>query len=521
LLTAVCELAADFHRQFRLRELQQRSLRWADLEQFSTQVHARLNLPLVAGTIANEGRRLIGCDRLMVVVRLRQVRVEAVSGVEAFDRRGNLVRRAESLTHAAGQNPEPFWYHAGDPVPPALEGPLADFLRESQARRLALVPLVRENDLPHSATEPVPDNPEPDKQSPCGMLILEWMSAGAIDTETRARLSSLTRQAALAVGNIVEHRSLPLFGIVNSLAEARWLARARHWPRMLWGGLAVAGVVAALLLIPADFEVAGRGELQPRIRQHVFAPVDGTVGQLHATHGQQVSAGETLLVLQNPDLDLEETRVLGEIQTTRKKLAAVQAARLESTPETREARDRYNRLTAEEEELREQARSLEQQHAILQQQRAGLNVRSPIAGQIVTWEVTQLLESRPVQRGQRLLSVADLDGPWTLEIEVPDHDVGHLLAAREQLGPDLPVSFVVISDPQTVHTGTVESVSLDSRIDEQQQASAHVRVAIDGSQIPLLRPGTTVIPRISCGRRSLGYVWFHRLIDLIRTRVLF
>ena len=54
-------------------------------------------------------------------------------------------------------------------------------------------------------------------------------------------------------------------------------------------------------------------------------------------------------------------------------------------------------------------------------------MRSPLTGAVVTWNVRQLLEARPVQKGQALMQVADLTGPWVLEIEVPDDRIGHVL----------------------------------------------------------------------------------------------
>ena len=51
--------------------------------------------------------------------------------------------------------------------------------------------------------------------------------------------------------------------------------------------------------------------------------------------------------------------------------------------------------TADEEEVKQQLTSLQEQLALLDQQQAELTVRSPIAGQVLTWDVTQLLAARP------------------------------------------------------------------------------------------------------------------------------
>ena len=68
-------------------------------------------------------------------------------------------------------------------------------------------------------------------------------------------------------------------------------------------------------------------------------------------------------------------------------------------------------LAAEQEELRQLLASQQEQLAILRGQREKLTLRSPIDGEVLTWDLEQTLSDRPVQRGQLLLSVGDLDGP--------------------------------------------------------------------------------------------------------------
>jgi hypothetical protein len=48
-----------------------------------------------------------------------------------------------------------------------------------------------------------------------------------------------------------------------------------------------------------------------------------------------------------------------------------------------------------------------------------------------------------------------------------------------------------------------------------------VRVAIDKTQLPDLRPGASVTARIDCGTRPIGYVWFHDVWEFVQTQVLF
>jgi len=48
-----------------------------------------------------------------------------------------------------------------------------------------------------------------------------------------------------------------------------------------------------------------------------------------------------------------------------------------------------------------------------------------------------------------------------------------------------------------------------------------LRVAIDKSDLPELRPGTGVTAKVHCGRKAIGYVWLHDLIAWIYSNILF
>ena len=44
---------------------------------------------------------------------------------------------------------------------------------------------------------------------------------------------------------------------------------------------------------------------------------------------------------------------------------------------------------------------------------------SPIDGEVVTWQVYELLIFRTVQQGQILMSVVDPNGDWEVEVQMP------------------------------------------------------------------------------------------------------
>ncbi|MGW8258320.1 MAG: GAF domain-containing protein, partial [Thermoguttaceae bacterium] len=86
-LMQMCELATDFLKSHQLRHFSDRQMLWTQLEDFARVVHASLDPRGTAYTIANEGRRLIECDRLSVAIRRgKRCKIEAVSGQDVFDK---------------------------------------------------------------------------------------------------------------------------------------------------------------------------------------------------------------------------------------------------------------------------------------------------------------------------------------------------------------------------------------------------------------------------------------------------
>ena len=530
-LATLSELAGDFQRNRQLRQLRDREIMWGRFERFVEQIHGSLNVRTTAYTIANDGRPLIGCDRLSVgVFRGRKCRLLAASGVDQFDRRATSVQLMERLAAVVATIDEPLW--ADDtraPGPPQIETPLEAVMDETHARALAIL-LLR-------AT--VPRNPDAESDRPgkpvetgklLGALIVERFDNGTFDAPLRERIEAVARQSAIAIANAQSHENVPFIPLLESLGRVRWFAQARQLPKTIAALVVLAVIAAALVLIPTDFDITAHGQLQPEQRREVFARSDGIVvgDELKVAHGDVVKQDALLGMLRKPQLDFESSRIEGELRTAQAKWAALQNARLAGGHGNANGNEKVDQLAAQEEEIKAQLTSLQNQQKILSAQRSDLELRSPLAGTVLTWNVRELLAARPVTRGQVLLTVADLSGPWVLEIKVPDDRIGHVLAAEEEQkskddDSQLKVSFIVATEPGTTHSGHVERIALATETDKTSGATVLVTANFDRSSIPAdeLRPGATVVAKIHCGRRSLGYVWLHELWETIQSKVLF
>jgi hypothetical protein len=153
-------------------------------------------------------------------------------------------------------------------------------------------------------------------------------------------------------------------------------------------------------------------------------------------------------------------------------------------------------------------------------QRQALEVRSPTDGQVLTWDIERLLAARPVQRGDRLLTVADLAGPWELELRIDDDQAGHVLAAGSLQPEPLRVSFHVATEPGVRYAGRLRAIGTATEVDDAGRPTVWATVALDDAPAQP-QPGATVVAKIHCGRRAIGYVWLRPLFETVQGRLFF
>lgn len=519
----MAEIASEFYSQRSLRRVEDRAERWQTYEDFTSSLHGSLDGNRVSYAIASDGRRMIDCDRLSVArVHGRRAQILAVSGVDSVNRRSNVIRSAERLAVVVSATGEPIWLQGGaENLPPKLQDAVDDYLAESAPRVLGVVPVfsrssvVAQNDATGQAAA------HPSNERPIGTLIVECYDAIRDVELLENRTAVVARHAGLALQNVDEYESLPLLGVLRAMRTARRAVFGERISRTVLVLLFLIAAICALVFVPADFEVAGRGELQPELRRDIFAAIDGVVDEPPKSHGKNFAKGDRLLKLRNVDLEFEYARVAGEILSKQEARNSLLGKRLSLDMSAADAIETRNELTAQEQELNAQLKSLEELKSILDKQRALLEIKSPIAGQVLTWDVEDLLLDRPVKRGQLMMKVADLKGAWVLEIHVPDRDIGHVFDAHAESDEPLRVDFVLATNPNITYEGRIQDIAMTTTVGSDGEATVLVTVELDEDEVEELRPGASVIPRIDCGRRSIGYVWFHGVFDWVKTRVLF
>lgn len=641
-LMQMCELAGDFLKSHQLRHFSDRQTLWTQLEDFTRTVHASLDPREAAYTIANEGRRLVECDRVSVAIRKgKKCYIEAVSGQDLFDKRSNMIRLLGRLASAVVASGDPVWY-TGDTrdLPPQVEEALQEYVDEAHSKTVAVLPLRR-------APGPEEDDPKKrvEREAPIGALIVEQIEDSRVTQSLTHRADVVCQHSSTALANALEHQNLFLMPVWRALGKTRWIVEARTLPKTL---SIIGGVVLVLLVLglwPANFTLESKGTLEPVVRRNVYANIDGIVNVIPEgiDDGAAVKEGQLLLQLRNTQVEATLTEVLGKKLATNAQLLNLERDAAEGKfvkPEER------RRLLGQQAEVKASLVSLEAQWTIYKKKQADLEVRSPIDGVIDKWNMRTELRTRPVHEGDTLMRVLDPAGPWRLELHMPENRMGHISdyqrglceksrerlrellleetrrkmvegASEEQVAkavdaelagvpdeklrektvalvdnrlrsglqpilngvtdealrakldavlqaksydealaklkealpeasdadvkarlealatscdaPDdrLDVTYILATEPSITHKGKVQEIHRSAEVRGDEGNTVLIKIELDQAEMKQLRdekklrPGATVTAKIYCGKRPLGYVLLHDVIEFIQSRVLF
>ncbi len=516
-LVQMADLASEFLKSRQLRQLGDSKTLWENLERFISQVHQGLNVHRTAYTIVNESRRLIRCDRVsLTLFRGRGQEVMAVSGLDTLDRRAEEVQRLGRLATAVVEGKRPLWFAgADDDVPPQIDEPLQHYVDQSHATMVAVVPLHRP---PEESPGRDPDSTAESSDDVIGALIVEQMGDFAVPEGQVERVELVAQHSASALANALDHENLFLMPLWRTLGKAKWVTQARNLPKVVLGALAMVSVVVAMVLVPADFELAARGKLQPARRHEIYSHLDGVIEDVFVTHEQFVQPGDPLVQMKNNELEVQIADLVGRKRTTQERLRAIQRAQLD---DRRLGAAEQNRLGGELLELKQVAESIDRELILFRQKQDKLVVRAETPGQVVTWGVNELLLRRPVQTGRALMTIVEPDGEWELELRMPEKRMGHVSRAAQDSPEGLDVTFVLSSHPGLEFQGRVTDIHRTAEVLGEEGNSVLIRVAIDKGRLPELRSDTTVTAKVHCGRRCIGYVVFHELLETVQTKVLF
>jgi len=460
---AVAQIVGARVSQYLLSQYEQRLQGQSQLLSIMTRLQDSDSVQQAANIMAQDAAPILHSGRTSVLTRIdNRFELQAITGVTGPKAAAEIVQALQVA--ASDPNASQAWMRLDScdgPTSPEVRNAFS-VLQRGGTQQLRVIPL----------TDDV-------------VMIIENFADSQLPDD------STVQQLATAAGPVF-HRHMD----EQRSWWTRWLTTRRQ--RWLVG---VVLFVSFLTFVPTDFEVEVPGRILAANQQHIFAPENGTIDEVHFENESAVIAGQTLLKMSNPDLELELRRIQGDIDTTTAKLAAARASRLTSADA---------RFSGDEQQLQKELENLTQQHQLVQQQAAALLVQSPLSGTAFRRDPQQELLARPVQRGQRLLDIVPDNAEWQLDLAIPARLLNYVTEYRRQSDKPARVRYLLRSAPQQDWTTQLSNVENAVQI---QDSELVCRATAKLAQLPEtdLRPGTSVLARIHCGRRSIGFVWFREV----------
>ena len=488
---------------------------WDRFDQTTARLHGSLDPQLVAMTAVNEGRRLLNCDRLSLVVkRGGRTEVIAVSGQERVNRASNLVRSLADLAALAIESNRPLGTADGTPgMPAAIEKAVLDHLQMGGARLVQVIPLrPPQAQLPSEAGSVI-------VPPAFAALVFEQFTEAWLSPLAAERLTRYASHVGGAIDNAQAHNRVFLLPLRRMVGRTASHLAGRTLVKLLIALAAISGAVAGALYVPAPYRVEGKGKLMPAVQSSVFAPWDGEVISVYVTGGERVEEGQPLAQLHNDELQSQLLTSQNRAAEKRQQLDALQAEIGEANRRTT-APDEIVRLRGRLAQTRIELEDALERGSSLERQIEQLTIRAPIAGTVASFQIERTLLNRPVRRGDVLLEVMDEEAGWRLEVAVPEQRLGHVLSAQAgRPNERLPAEFVLATNPEETCHGEVELIASRTNTTPDQGAVVNVLITVNVDEIKHRRIGAEAISKIDCGQKSLAYVLFGDAVEFVQRRI--
>src|SRR5262245_56318879 len=256
----MAELATRFIRNHMLRQMVGQQQLWVQLENFARQVHGSLNPTEVAYLVANEGRRLVECDRISVGVRhSSKTTVEAISGADVVEKRSNLVQLMRALFDKVLKWGEKLVYSGtqDDTLPPDVLKALDGYLAESNSKLLVVLPLKDEREGTDA------------KKPARNVMMMECFEPTVAPEQLLARLEVVARHATPALYNAVSHKRIPMRFLWMPLAKLQEGLGGKAKAIATLVGIALLIIIAVLVFVPYPLKMDATGQVLPEHRRWI------------------------------------------------------------------------------------------------------------------------------------------------------------------------------------------------------------------------------------------------------------
>ena len=542
--------ASQYHQFSNARAASGMEKTFTQVESFARLIHTTLNPTEVGYHVANEGRKLIECDRLCVGVRhaRKKVTVEAVSGADVVEKASTHVRRLRRLMEAVLQWGETLTFKgtkdAG--LPPDVSYTLDEYLNESQPKLLIV--------------QPIRDEREKDQTVPArSVLVMESFNPPDLIEPLVQRLDVVGKHAATALYNAAQMKRVPLKMLWWPIAKVQEGIGGKGRFYGISALVLLALLTVAMIFVQYPLRMDAKGQMLPVEIAKIYPPHVGVVKEVRARPGDRINPDYPAVMMFSDPLTGDLTKLLNEFNTAagREEAAAQSLATWRGSDQTKfEVQAQFNTSKAARESAQRQIEAMAKAYNLVPNRKGWYEARAPQfdvrlkrpAGQsqwtVLNDDRRESLSGRTMQPQDELLRVGNLEGAWQVELKIPQRNVGQINRAfanpklhKAEAGGRryLDVDVLLASMPDTRYLGRLyqdemaqEAVPNKNEHDENEPVvTAYVKLNLDDIPQDKWVPrgqfttGLEVRTRIRCGEHALGYSMFHGVWEWFYEKVVF
>lgn len=424
------------------------------------------------------------------------VKVKAISDVEHFDHRTNMVQKLASAMDECLDQEQPVLF-----PPPPDSGEGSDVLL-GQAIVHAHRELAAGNSKLQICSLPLRDvgSGEMDAAAIEGDGIVGVVTIESTTTPLDLHTIELLQAAMDLIGPMLkvrrsDDRALPARAVQSAKRAAAWVVGTKH---TVWKVVGVAAVLlfAFVCLYSTTYRPSAEATLEPRIKRIVSAPFDGVVKRLGdgIEPGKDVREGELIVELDTAELTLALKDAQGKVEQARTQASAA-----------RKAKDQGKAAQAEQQEERAKAEVDVYEYRI-----AKSRITAPISGTIIAGDMKDRIGST-MKTGDLMFQLAPLDD-IIVTVKVDERDIALVKKAFEEGRGTGEVTTK--SQPDRATPFTIERiVPLAAAVEGKNVFE--VRCKLHG--IPDgFRPGVEGIAKFNTEKKPLIWIGTRRILDQVR-----
>jgi hypothetical protein len=329
--------------------------------------------------------------------------------------------------------------------------------------------------------------------------------------------------------------------------------------------VALTMLVSALILLPYPLKMDATGKLLPTIRAVSYSPVAGRINEFMVVPSEEVVENRVLVRMYDPELEGKIAKLRGEEASARGEAESLEAQEkmttLQLTERSKLTSQKNEKRRTQQEKQRELLALIARTNADPLPHRSGFfYLKAPV----FTPEQARQIENAPYRNHEKkwtvlngnfreewtnkeakpsdaLLRLGAQDGPWEIELNIPQKHIGQVLKAFEAQKRKgiargvLDVDFLLRSDPTRVFKGKLfaDKVAPEANPNKEEGTEAEpivlAIVAIDDKTIAqtdrlpheLLLSHAEVHAKIRCGDKPMYYSLFYGVWEFFYEKVVF